>query len=132
MDFIIGKKYSFDVWPTAILGTGFKNVSILALLDYETAISFSDIEATHVNVFPHLPAGTPNRPGDFQYLLIRVDNGDKVIIGIPWINGESVIEVASLKINVVIEDVDANDLEGVRACLSQNGYDKISLKLIGV
>lgn len=123
------KVYSFEVYPSAILGTGFKNVTVQAILDYHSALAFADLEALHVNVYPHLPAGTPNRPQDFDYLLVRTDSGDTTIIGIPWIVDETVVIVQSMKITAVIDGVGSADLERVRACLSQNGYDKISLSL---
>lgn len=125
------KVYSFDVHPSAILGTAFKNVTVQAVLDYQSALSFSDLEALHVNVYPHLPAGTPNRPQDFDYLLLRTEGGDQTIIGIPWIVDETLELVESLKMNVVIDGVGSADIERVRACLSQNGYNKISISLAG-
>lgn len=123
------KVYSFGVYPSAILGTGFKNVTVQAILDYHSALAFADLEAIHVNVYPHLPAGTPNRPQDFDYLLVRTDNGDTTIIGIPWIVDETVELVESLRITAVIDGVASADLDRIRACLTQNGYDKISLSL---
>lgn len=125
------KAYSFDLHPSSILGTGFKNVTVQAILDYHAALAFADLDALHVNVFPHLPAGTPNRPQDFDYLWIRTQNGDTTIIGIPWIVEETIELVESLKMNVVIDGVGSIDIERVRACLSQNGYDKIEISLVG-
>lgn len=125
------KAYSFNVHPSAILGTGFKNVTVQAILDYQSAMNFADIESIHVNVYSYLPPGTPNRPQDFDYLLIRTDAGESTIIGIPWIVEESVQLVESLKISAIIEDVGSADLERIRACLSQNGYDKITLQIVG-
>lgn len=124
------KVYSFDVHPSAILGTGFKNVTVQAILDYQSALSFSDLEALHVNVFPHLPPGTPNRPQDFDYLLLRTESGDSTIIGIPWIVEETIELVESLKMNVVIDGVGSSDIERVRACLSQNGYNNIAISIV--
>lgn len=123
------KVYSFDVHPSAILGTGFKNVTVQAVLDYESALSFGDIDAQHANVYRYLPVGTPNRPQDFDYLLIKTDQGTTTIIGVPWIVEETIELVESLKMTVIIEGVGNNDVERVRACLTQNGYDKISISL---
>lgn len=123
------KTYSFDVYPSAILGTAFKNVTVQAIFDYQSALAFADIDALHVNVFPHLPPGTPNRPQDFDYLLIRTQGGDSTVIGVPWIVGETIELVEALKMQVTIEDVGSADIERVRACLSQNGYNKIKITL---
>lgn len=123
------KVYSFDVYPSAILGTGFKNITVQAVLDYDSALSFGDIDAMHANVYRYLPPGTPNRPQDFDYLLIKTDQGTTTIIGVPWIVEETIELVQALKMTVVIDGVGNNDIERVRACLSQNGFDKISISL---
>lgn len=123
------KVYSFDVHPSAILGTGFKNVTVQATLDYQSALAFADIDALHANVYRYLPAGTPNRPQDFDYLMVRMPDGQPTIIGIPWIVEETITLVESLKMTVTIEGVGAADIEPVRACLSQNGYHNISIAL---
>ena len=123
--------YSFNVYPSPILGNGYKNVTVLAILDYSTAIGFADIEAVHENVFKYLPAGTPNRPQDFDYLLIRTESGVNTVVGIPWIVEESIQLIESLKINVVIEGASTSDVERLRGCLSQNGFDNITISIVG-
>jgi hypothetical protein len=123
------KVYSFDVHPSPILGTGFKNVTVQATLDYQSALGFADIDALHANVYRYLPAGTPDRPQDFDYLLIRTEDGTTTVIGVPYIVEETITLVESLKMTVTIDGVGSVDIERVRACLSQNGYDKISISM---
>lgn len=124
-------RYSFDVHATPILGNGFKNVTVQAVLDYDTALSFADIDATHRNVFTYLPEGTSDRPQDFDYLLLKTADNITTIIGVPWIVEDSVVAVTNLKASVVIEDLESgDDIERIRACLSQNGFNKISITLI--
>lgn len=122
--------YSFNVYPGPIIGEQFTNITVLSLMDFQTATRFADIKALHDNVFPYLPVGTPNRPEDFDYILIA--NGElTTVLGIPWIVEDSIEERVSLRMSVTIEDVTSADLIRVRECLSQNGYNKLSLKLIG-
>jgi hypothetical protein len=126
------KVYSFDVYPSPVFGTGFKNVTVQAVLDYDAATNFADIEALHVNVYSYLPPGTPNRPQDFDYLLLKTEGGDTTVIGIPWIIEETIEVVQSLKAQVIIDGLaSSGDLERIRACLSQNGFDKLTISLIG-
>lgn len=125
-------KYSFDIYPVAILGTGFKNVTVDSQLNYQTAMGFIDVDALHQNVYAYLPAGTPDRPQDFDYLLITTEDGNQTVIGIPWIVDESVVVVQNLKASVLIEDIGStSDIERLRACLSQNGFNKNTITLIG-
>ena len=129
-DFQTRLVYSFNLYPSPILGSGFKNVTVQAILDYSTALGFADIEALHENVFQYLPSGTPNRPQDFDYLLLRTDSGATTVIGVPWIIEESIQLIESLTMNVTIEGVSTADGERIRACLSQNGYDKIQIAIV--
>lgn len=124
------KNYSFQVYPSGVLGTSnFQKVTVLAILDYESALQFADVQAMHENVLPFLPTGTPDRPQDFDYLLIKTVVG-KTVVGVPWIVPESIELAESLKMEIVLEDVSTNDVIRVRECLSQNGYNNISIRLI--
>ncbi len=121
--------YNFEVYPSPSLGTGFQNVTVLAILDYETALQSADIPAMHVNVYPHLPAGTPDDPSQYDYIRIRTQNGATTILGIPWINLDTLELRQSMSMTVTIEDVGSVDLERVRLALVQNGYNNIKLTL---
>lgn len=124
-------RYSFDTYAAPILGTGFKNITVQAVLDYDSAMSFADIEATHRSVYSFLPEGTPDRPQDFDYLLLKTADNIVTVIGVPWIVEDSVTVVQNLKASVVIEDLNgSDDIERIRACLSQNGFNKIAISLI--
>lgn len=130
-DFKPRAMYSFDVYPTAVLGTGFKRVTVQAVLDYDTALGFYDVEALQRNVYSFLPQGTPDRPQDYDYLKLVTEDNIQTIIAVPWINEDTIVLVQSLKAQVVIEDLtSAADIERIRACLSQNGFNKIDIKLI--
>lgn len=130
VEFQTRKMYSFQVYPSAVLGTtNFQKVTVKSILDYNTAMQFADIHAQHENVFSYLPAGTPDRPEDFDYLLLETAAG-KTVIGVPWIIPETIEQVSSMKIQAVIEDVSTADVERIRACLTQNGYHKIDLKIV--
>lgn len=123
--------YSFDVYPVPIIGNGFKRVTVQSVLDYDTALGFDDVETRHQNVYAFLPEGTPNNPRFFDYLLIRTEDNIQTIIAVPWIKEDTIVVVKSLKIEAIIEDIDsAAELELIRACLSQNGYNKFSLRLL--
>lgn len=128
-EFKTRKMYSFQVYPAAVLGTAlFQKVTVKSVMDYSTAMQFADIQAQHENVFAYLPEGTPDRPEDFDYLKIETAAGETVI-GVPWIIPDTIELVSSMKIQAIIEDVSTADVERIRACLTQNGYHKISLKI---
>ena len=123
--------YSFDVYPASIIGNGFKRVTVQSVLDYDTAMGFSDIEALHRNVYAFLPQGTPDNPRFFDYLLIRTEDNIQTVIAVPWIKEDTIIVVKALKASVIIEDIEsAGDIERIRACLTQNGYNKVTIALV--
>lgn len=123
--------YSFDVYPVPIIGNGFKRVTVQSVLDYDTALGFYDIESQHQNILGYLPEGTPSNPMFFDYLLIRTEDNIQTVIAVPWIKEDTIVVVQSLAAEVTIEDLEsAAELERIRACLSQNGYNKVKIRLI--
>ncbi|MNU19660.1 hypothetical protein D3C71_78930 [compost metagenome] len=121
-NFEIRKIYSFDVYPAAVLGNGFQNVTVLAVMDQESANQLVDTQSLHVNVYPYLPTGTPNRPDAYSWLKIRTANGETTVLGLPWINEASITEVNSTEINVKIGNVQASDVPAIVEALKQNGF----------
>lgn len=129
-NFQLKQIYSFDVWPVPILGNNFKNVTVLALLDAESANQQGlDTQALHVQVYPHLPSGTPNRPTDYNYLKIRLSSGETTILGLPWIKDNTVVLVESSTITVKIGDVSPSDVTAIREALIQNGFNSLEISV---
>lgn len=125
--FKIREIYSFDVFPAALLGNGFKNVTVLAVMDQESANQLIDTQAVHVDVYPYLPAGTPNNPNAYNYLKIKTANGETTVLGLPWINEASIVHVDSTEITVKIGNVAASDVAAIRAALQQNGFSSLEI-----
>jgi len=125
--FEIREIYSFDVYPAGVLGNGFQNVTVLAVMDQESANQIIDTQAVHVDVYPYLPAGTPNNPSAYNYLKIRTANGETTVLGVPWINEESIVHVDSTEITVKIGNVVASDVAAIRAALQQNGFTALDI-----
>lgn len=121
--------YSFDVYPTALLGTLFKNVTILAVMDAATASREIDIYALHAQIYPMLPNGSPNKATDYDYVKIKTTAGHTTILGMVWINEATIVQVTSSTITAVIGDVSASDLVRIRNALIQNGYQNIALSI---
>lgn len=128
--FQIKQRYNIDVYPSAVLGNGFKNVTVLAILNYESALMFADIHAIHANVFAYLPPGTPDRPEEYEYILLKTASGQNTVLARQWINEDSIRLVASSKAIVTIEEVGSDNIEALRAALYQNGFQKIDIRIV--
>ena len=127
--FKIRSVYNFDVYPAVLLGTDFKNVTVLAVMDFETANKEIDIRARHVNFFPYLPAGTPNKPSSYDYIKVKTTAGNTTILGVAWINMDTVVEVESRTATVTIKDISAIDVTRIKQALAQNGFNNVSINI---
>lgn len=128
--FEVSHSYSFDVYPSNVLGTGFRNCTVLAIMDHDTAAAQVDTVALHTQVYPYLPTGTPDDPTVYTYIKVKLPNGDITILGMPWINLETIQEVTRTTITATIRDVSANDLDKIRRILEANGYDNLRLDIV--
>ena len=129
-NFKTNQTYNFEVYGTTILGNDYKNVLVIGIFNYQTALHFGDIDVTQVQVFPHLPSGTPNRPEEYEYLLIQTANKGKVVLARQWINESTVVQVGKSKVVVTVEEAGTADIEDIRAALMQNGYNKIDIRVV--
>ncbi len=119
--------YSFDVYPTALLGNDWTKTTVMAVMDYETAKQFADVDALHVSVYPYLPVGTPDDPSQYDYLKVRTQSGVVTYLGRTWVNESSITAVDSVVIVAVIDNVSSANLNDVRNALVSNGFTSITL-----
>ena len=123
-------RYNFDVYPSAVLGNNYKNVTVQAVFNYQTALAFADVNAIQANVYAYLPIGTPNRPEDYEYVLITTAMGQRTVLARQWIDEASIAEVGNSKAVVTIAEVGSADIENIRAALIQNGFDMIDVRIV--
>lgn len=125
----VNSKYSFDVYPSTIIGSDFKSVTVVGIVTPHIARTYVDLEALHVQVFPYLPAGTPNSATGYDYAIIKTTSGKTTVIGLPWIKSDTIVLVESGTIYVEVGDVTSDDLEKISNALVANGFNNITLKL---
>lgn len=121
----IGKTASFKVFPS-IIKDDFTNVKILGVVSYEDAEGFGVAE-THVKVYPTLPAGTPNDYRAYNYLKLRFPNGKVDVIGLPWVEENSVRIFSTMDIVITIRNKGVEDIDTLRMILAANGYQDVSI-----
>jgi hypothetical protein len=121
---------TFDVYPSALLGTQFRQCTVLAIWDFETtrAMGF-DPAAMHVKVFDTLPAGTPNDPTKYTWLKIKLISGETTAIGVPWIKADTIQVVTTSTITVVYTNVSPDDVAKIRIMNANNGYNTFSIDI---
>jgi hypothetical protein len=121
----IKKSYSFDVYPSAILGTDFKNVTVLAIMDMDSASQIIDTAAAHVSIYPYLPSGTPNDPSKYTYIKIKTSSGITTVLAVEWIKENTVTDVTSTSATVKIGGINPEDISRIRNALVANGFNNL-------
>lgn len=89
----INNHYNFSVYANSILGTTYRNARLVSILDYKTALKFSNIVLQHNRVYPYLPANTLEDATKYTYYKFEV-GGKEVVLADVWIDPTS-IEVSS-------------------------------------
>lgn len=132
--FKTGKKYNFSCWGSEILGNDFKSIEVEGVVNYATAKRFLDVDAWHSMMFPTLPEGTPDRPQDFEYLLIKTNMSDSeskaTVLATVWIKEDSVTLVDDINFNVKIRGRSIEDIDRVRLMLTQNNIHEFEIEII--
>jgi hypothetical protein len=119
---------SFTVYPTAVLNSKFSNVKVLGVIDSSMARDLgTGVDELHANVFSSLPVGTPNDPDAYLYVRIEFPNGQRQILGLPWIKESSIVVSNYTVINAKISGVQPADWDQILALLGANGYNQVEL-----
>ncbi len=100
---------SFDLYPAHQLQAKVTNAKVLGIFTAATAQSLGfDAPALHVNVYPTLPPGTPNKFDQYLYIYVKLANGEKTFYGLPWIKEttfkEEVIRTIAIYIDAISPD----------------------------
>lgn len=129
--FKVNSVYSFDLWAPGILGSSYKNVTILsAEMSERSAIRAQcPTRELHAQVFNQLPPGTPNDPAAYSYIEFLTAMGEVVVIGIPWIKEDSIQLVTSRNYNVKVGNISASDLPRLRNALLASKFMDFEISL---
>lgn len=118
----IGQKFSFEVYPSAVLGY-FRDVVLDCRLSANGARSFGvDVDALHANVYRTLPSTVPNDPNAYDYIRVRHANGTYTIVGVPYIRAESIQMSTFGVLTLRFEGVNQQDQQRILNAVSASGY----------
>lgn len=137
-NFKTGKKYNFSCWGSEILGTNYKSVEVEGVVGYSVAKRYMDLDGWHAQMYPTLPEGTPDRPQDFEYLLLKTPmvGGDSkapsapTVIAIPWIKEDSIVLVEGIDFNVKVRGKSIEDIDRVRLMFAQNNIQDFEIEIV--
>lgn len=123
----IGKSFNFQVYPSALLGANFTRVKLMALLSADSVREFEPA-IKHRQVFPSLPAGTPDDYRLYLYGKFTLENGEVVVLGLPWIKQETLKVNTNTTVTVVLQNVSAADIPRLSNALRSNNFNSFEVK----
>lgn len=126
---LIGAVVNLETYAPEILGTGYRRVKIMSILDYQDALRYAKISTLHPAVLPQLPAGTPVDYTELSYLKLKLNNGDVTALAIPWIPDDGIKEVdAYRRVRIVLDQVSVEEEDALRRLLTSNDYAIIEMR----
>lgn len=126
-DFRIGYRYTFSTHAPAIIGQTFKDAELTAIVDYTTAMLFSNVQLSHIQVLPYLPTGSATDPTKNTYLVFKTTSGTTIVLSYTWIVESSINYSASMNITAVIHDAQPDDALKIKQILALAGFNKVSI-----
>lgn len=126
-----GDSISFSVYPAEIIGNDFQYVKLIGMVNASIAESIGlNAYTLHQQVFPLLPRGTaPNSADEYNFIIVEMQNGTKMAIGVPWINLNT-LQIHRQSIStVVLADMTTEKVQIVREALAANGIEVVSISL---
>lgn len=129
-NFTIGGIYTFDTVAPSLLGTTIKNAKLIALFDYQVAVTFDNVEVRHASVRPMLPAGSAfDNPQVFSYLYLQTETGSRIVIAYPWIKEDTISKTTNQSVVISVNDATANDAIKIRQMLALAGYHSVNIEV---
>lgn len=126
----VGNKYTFQTYAPQYLGN-FTNVEVVALVGFtSTAIFGVDVVAKHRYIVSDVP-GLVDDPSKYNYVVIRKLDGTTDVLGVPWINQDTIEATSSVKAVVEVLDVSAGKLNDIKRALSSNGFTVGTINFVG-
>lgn len=126
--FELKKSYNFNTLPVSLLGAVIKNAKLLGIMDYEMALKYDNIALKYRQIFPALPAGTPDQPEACTYYLFQSESGEKVVFADQWIDMTTVQVVQHVNFQVTFTEANLEDISHVRDLLNAAGYRNYVIK----
>ena len=127
MELSLRKRYRFETYVPAILGSDFTDCTVQAIMDFDSANRDSDITVQHINILPALPSDTSRDPRAHSYVKVSTPSGISTILSMAWIRPETLELIAGDLIEIKVTKVTASDVPRIRAALTSNGFTDIEI-----
>ena len=123
----IGKSFNFQVYPSALIGANFTRVKLLAILNADSVQEFEPA-IKHRQVYPTLPANTPNDHRNYLYAKFALENGEVTVLGLPWIKEETLKVNTNSTVTIILQNVSVADIPRLSNALTSNNFTDFEVK----
>lgn len=127
---MIGKTITFKTYAQVVLGMDFTRVKVLGILDVDSARYVSDIERQAIAIHPALPKGTPTDFRKYQYIKLKMPNGDFAVVANEWIQQDTVVVQENVSARFTIENINATDVEIIGNLLRGYNFMNFTTKIL--
>jgi len=123
----IGSTVRFDTAAPSVLGAARQNVTVLAVLDLDTAMLLADVRAKHAQVKNYL-TDLPQSAGSYNYVKLRYANGSIEVLGIPWVQHDTIEVIDNRKLVITVTTVSDSTENLIKQALLQNGITDFKIE----
>lgn len=114
-----GNNVIFTV-KTTVIKSSFNGVPSEGVISASLAMLVSDVKSLHKQVKPYIP-GLPDKFDDYSYVIVKMPNGKREAIGLPWIV-ESSIQISSKRsYQLILDEIEPEQIEIIRNTLINRG-----------
>lgn len=108
-----------------------KHLKFVALLDAMTCVQLGfDAPAKHQQYISSLPPGVPNDWRSYKYAKFIDPKGESILLGVPWIKPESIVEDDDAPYVITVWGVDATAISSLRSMMIANGVEHFEITRI--
>lgn len=108
-DVVINNYYNFDVVGASILGSSYRRVKLVSILDYETAKKFSSVDYIQQQIIPYLLPGVSRNITKYTFYLFK-HKGKDLVVAKEWIRDITMETSNSNKYYLTLENVSTTTL----------------------
>lgn len=129
--FEIGKKYTFNTLAPSVLGSVYTKVKCIAILDFNAALMFDNIEAKQRMVYPFIAnSNILDRPEKYTFIVFETTEKTKAVLALEWVDLNSIKETEGVDINIKLFNVTPSDTVLMRQTLVSLGYTQFIIDIV--
>jgi len=124
--FEIDKLYNFSTIAPVTLSENYKNMKVLGEVTFQVAIQFTDVVTTRNKIIKETGTELLD-PKIVKYVILKNEDGDRVILGLDWIVTDSIIMVDSVDATIVIPNINSEDLVIIKNAILALGHKNLTI-----